>query len=36
MWLLFLRCGNVPVHRLLLKEKALEFANELIIEDFQA
>ena len=36
MWLLFLRCGNVLIYRPLVKEKALEFVNELIIEDFQA
>ena len=35
-WLLILRSENVLVNGSLLKEKALEFANEINIEGFQA
>ena len=35
-WLLNLRSENVHVNKPLVKEKALEFANELNIEGFQA
>ena len=35
-WLLNLRSENVQVNKALVKEKALEFANELNIEGFQA
>ena len=35
-WLLILRNENVPVNGSMFKEKALQFANELNIEGFQA
>lgn len=35
-WLLIFCSENVPVSGLLLKENALEFVNQINIEDFQA
>ena len=35
-WFKRIRSGNVPVNGVLIKEKALYFAKELIFENFQA
>jgi len=35
-WLLVMRSENIPISGTILKEKALEFAEELGVESFQA